>query len=234
MDIASGLRRSPFAFLAIVSLSCSAPNVGHVTTPPSRTSTTRMIDTVDLHHGTSPKDQRLFEAIVSRSDRDAIDAVVQGANVNARDARNSTPLYYASMAGHRQLVEALVKAGANVNTRCFAGLTPLHKACEGGHPEVVEYLLANHADPRIIDNSGYTPLHLAVMGTEPNSENIVDLLLDHNANINAVTHDGETPLDIAEHEGPAYEAESIIRDSVIRELLARDAKHGIRYDGKRG
>lgn len=82
----------------------------------------------------------------------------QKADVNARDADDSTPLHWAVQQGSRELVDLLLASGADVNTRTRYGIAPLTLACTNGHDSMVERLLAAGADPNVANADGATAL----------------------------------------------------------------------------
>ena len=87
-----------------------------------------------------------------------------GADVNARDNDNDTPLNLAArFSGKMELINMLVKeCGCSPHTKGFHGRTPLHRACEGGHVDVARKLVTEHgADVNARDNYDATPLNLA-------------------------------------------------------------------------
>ena len=65
-----------------------------------------------------------------------------------------TPLHWAAVGGHKDVVELLLAHGAEVNARYSDGYTPLHYAAANGHKDVVELLLANEADVNAKDEHG--------------------------------------------------------------------------------
>ena len=65
--------------------------------------------------------------------------IAKGANVNAKDNWDWTPLHSA-VYGHNEIVELLIAKGANVNARDKAGRTPLWYAQDEGHTKIVELL----------------------------------------------------------------------------------------------
>lgn len=90
-----------------------------------------------------------------------------GADVNARNDQQMTPLY---LAQHRSLVDLLVKHGADLNSRAQGGLTPLHVAASEGEDtgslEVIEALLKAGADATLRDDEGKTPKQIAAAREE--------------------------------------------------------------------
>ena len=76
------------------------------------------------------------------------------------------------------------------------GLTPLMLATSCGSVGVVQELVEFEADVNKQDRYlKYSPLLYAVSGSK--SVAMVQYLLDHGANVNVITTDGQTPLDIA-------------------------------------
>ncbi len=95
-----------------------------------------------------------------------------------------------------RLLRALIGRGVDLNAR-HAGMAPLLAATRDswhGRPEAVMTLLANGADPRAADADGNTPLHHAARSSDPG---VAALLRDAAAELDALNHDGVTPLGIA-------------------------------------
>ena len=89
------------------------------------------------------------------------------------------PLSWAALAGHVEVVKALLAAGASVNqARTVDGTTPLHAAAATGHAEVVAVLLEAGADVDAKCDDGATALHVACARDHPL---VVRLLLKHGA-----------------------------------------------------
>lgn len=132
------------------------------------------------------------------------------------DADRSSPLNDAALAGQLETVKLLVELGANVEARNHYNGTPLSAANHKDQRHVVEYLLqfASIRDavrfggldrvhtllrenPECVnarDDDGHTPLHSPNQGTK-HGEEIVELLIEHGADINAKNHEGRTPVD---------------------------------------
>ncbi|HJR73519.1 MAG TPA: ankyrin repeat domain-containing protein, partial [Luteimonas sp.] len=111
-----------------------------------------------------------------------------------RDQR-ALPLLAAVLPDLR-LLRGLIAKGVQVN-EAHAGMTPLLAATRDswhGRPEAVMTLLANGADPRVADADGNTPLHHAARSTDPG---VAALLRDAAAEVDALNHEGQSPLAIA-------------------------------------
>ena len=137
-----------------------------------------------------------------------------GADVNARDEAEYTPLLLALGGGSGtagvpardapSVVTVLLEAGADVNARANVHNTALHHAAAGSvvetatdrfdrveTPVIVAALLAAGADVHARDLNGNSPLHHAasVEGIET-----VTMLLEAGADVHARHEDGDTPL----------------------------------------
>ena len=104
----------------------------------------------------------LFLAITTLN-RAAFDAALAaGADPNARDSFEQTPLMYSVRADQFALTRELIDAGADVNARTLSGWTPLHYAAyDAVRSEVIELLLDAYANPTLRNADGATPADLA-------------------------------------------------------------------------
>jgi ankyrin repeat protein len=135
--------------------------------------------------------------------------VNHGADINAVDNSGLTPLHYAVSAsgsfkesGFEDVVESLITHNADVNALDSYGLRPLHYAVIRQCIGVIRLLLAKEeiaVDAQ--DNLGRTALHYAAGADFATTyrfqewpADIVQLLLDHGADINARDSIGRTPL----------------------------------------
>jgi ankyrin repeat protein len=66
----------------------------------------------------------------------------RGANVNAQDEKQNTPLMFAADSCDRETLRMLLKAGAKLNTRNWAGLTALSMGIVTGNPGLEELIAA--------------------------------------------------------------------------------------------
>ncbi|UNK58979.1 ankyrin repeat domain-containing protein [Pseudoxanthomonas daejeonensis] len=138
-------------------------------------------------------------ARTGRVDR-ALQLLDAGADAHAappageRDQRSLAAL--AAVLPDLRLLRALIVRGVDLNSGS-AGMTPLLAATRDswhGRPEAVMTLLANGADPRAADTEGNTPLHHAARSTDPG---VAALLRDAAAEIDALNHEGFSPLGVA-------------------------------------
>nr|CAA9282670.1 hypothetical protein AVDCRST_MAG63-4058 [uncultured Armatimonadetes bacterium] len=85
----------------------------------------------------------------------------RGADPDARDDRDKTPLHLAAEQGHGPLMEVLLDHGADIEAREKEGGTPLFFAVASADLFAVELLLRRGADPHVRAGDGKTPLDYA-------------------------------------------------------------------------
>jgi len=124
----------------------------------------------------------------------------RGADVNARDADQRTPLHSAVLGGSLGLVGLLLESGADVNAADSEGFTALHFAAQEHEPEIARILVARGAEVNAQDNDGASVLWRAVFCSAGRDE-IVQHLLQNGANQDLANHAGETPRQLAERLG---------------------------------
>jgi ankyrin repeat protein len=114
--------------------------------------------------------------------------------IAASDDGNLTPLCIAMLNGHLFIVRMLLKSGANPNIE-IDNRTLLFFAVENDDCDLAQLLLTKGAEIDVVDYAGYTPLLRAVRDQRLN---MVELLLNHNANVNArINNNMHGILDIA-------------------------------------
>lgn len=125
-----------------------------------------------------------------------------GADLDAVDIENNTPLSSAVAHADIELVRALLEVGANLEQRNKSrnGMTALHIAawgigpvggCVGNPHDCLCELIKLGADVNARDDSGDTPLHNAAFWS---SADDIRTLLAAGADVDAVGNDGRTPL----------------------------------------
>ncbi|MGE6256378.1 ankyrin repeat domain-containing protein [Heyndrickxia sporothermodurans] len=138
-----------------------------------------------------------------------------GADINIRDHHKNNVLLYAGAEGMIDIVKLAIAAGADTKLTNRFGGTALIPASERGHVEVVRELLT-HSDIDVnhINNLHWTALLEAVIlgnGGEKYQE-IIQLLVDHGADISITDRDGMTPLQHAKARG-LKEIERILKSN---------------------
>jgi len=98
----------------------------------------------------------------------------------------STPLLFAARSGDVDTARVLIEGGADPNDTTAAGTSALVIAAHSGHGPLGIYLLEEGADPNAAA-AGYTALHAATLRSQVE---LVDALLKHGANVNAVVEHG--------------------------------------------
>lgn len=154
-----------------------------------------------------------------------------GADVNVSAGTFGNALNAAAGYGRLDMVRVLLEHGADPNSAGLKLFwSPLHEAAKHSHFEVAKLLLEQGAKVDSRNNDGHTPLHLAASSESPGSTqhlpehgvhtnypghhgtpshvealtrryNVVVLLLEHGAKIEARTDLGQTPLYFAARKG---------------------------------
>jgi ankyrin repeat protein len=151
---------------------------------------------------------------------------------NMRDVLGGTALFslYKQKGGSIEFAKELIAAGCDVKATDQNNKTALHWAAERGEVELAALFLENGADvkarirnPKGISEDLDTPLHRAVYSTDDDTTVIrmIDLLVQHGADVNAKAHSDETPLHIA-----AF----LSTPAVIRELRLKGARIDVKTD----
>jgi ankyrin repeat protein len=115
--------------------------------------------------------------------------------INAKDKVGNTPLHWAAFHGQLAAVKALIDAGADVKAKNNYGpFLPGDLGTVFGSSNLQDpvVLLQVHGINTADMQNGYTPLDLTLFASR--HKEIVDLLLDKGADVNAQASSGATPL----------------------------------------
>ena len=110
----------------------------------------------------------------------------KGAHLQSKTKHNETPLHKAAWEGNVNAMRALINRGADLEAENDLRQTPLHMAVQGGKENAVRLLLSLDVNIEAPNMEGETPLFAAIY-TNKKSKNIVQLLLDNGASIEART-----------------------------------------------
>ena len=117
-----------------------------------------------------------------------------------------------------KFVSLLIAHGADVNAVDSLSSTPLHSACRNCDRETVLTLLEHGAQVEKRDNHGHTPLHLA------GSSDITQILIEHEADVNAVADDCNMPVHFASQRGDPGSLDILVHHGA--DINAQNAKTG--------
>ena len=160
------------------------------------------------------------------------------ADANTKNNDGSTALLIATSAytDNSELVQLLVERGADVSVTGKNGQTPLHRAARGGMVKAMRALLEHGADPNAKDKDGVTPFLALDFGSlmeeaAPTQESI-ELMLSHGANVNAANAHGRTALQDAVDKPSPPLVRTLIAHGANANTLCRysdGTKHSILY-----
>ncbi|KAL5022809.1 hypothetical protein ScPMuIL_001964 [Solemya velum] len=95
----------------------------------------------------------------------------------------------------KQMLEDIKKGTLNMEHRDVYGATPLHIGAANGYLELIKYLLDNNVSVDVRDAESWQPIHAAACWMQPE---VLEMLVQHGADLDAKTRSGETAFDICE------------------------------------
>ncbi|KAI1802507.1 ankyrin repeat-containing domain protein [Daldinia bambusicola] len=170
-----------------------------------------------LDRGVSPDsspEAHILNQAIMRHDSEIVRLLLLfGADPNAPDNRNITPLLLAVEESFRDAVTMLLKYGADPN---FAAgpqsETPFAISVAEDKPELVRILLTYGGDVNHVMANGNTALLTAII--KKGTKRVIDMLLDYGSDANAKNREGHSPL---------FEAIQTNRVEIVTSLLDHGA-----------
>jgi len=165
-----------------------------------------------------------------------------GADTTSRGEDGATALLLACIHhGEVSVVQALLRSCPSlINQGDASGLTCLMAAARFGHEEALDFLLAfdgERAQVSAAAKDGMTALHFACQRVDENSyedEAIVHALLRHDANIEARSADGSTPLMLAASHGDEAVVHALLQHGATVETVRRDGMTALKLAALHG
>ena len=182
--------------------------------------------------GINSRDDTMFERTplhVAAAGGEDVDIVrwllLRGANVNARDSLEETPLHIAAHFGTPEKLELLLAYGANIEARNCFYQTPLHAAASGGKRENAAVLLDHGADLEASDEKCQTPLQAATQPFigEYGNVDVFEFLVSKGAELGLKDYWGSSLLHTAAFRGNKAVAGLLIH-KYGTDVAARDRK----------
>ncbi|CAG0889060.1 unnamed protein product [Darwinula stevensoni] len=137
-------------------------------------------------------------------------------NINEKNEEGFTLLQVAAQRGDLSRVLELVSCGVEVGAFSNNGSNALHEAAYFGRRDVVAALIDTGIDLNAKRADGWAAIHISCLANNPVP--ILRILLQKGVDVNSVTNDGKTALDIAVKEG---------KTSVEAFLRSQGGKSGI-------
>ncbi len=122
---------------------------------------------------------------------DVVALLEGGADPEARDRDNNTPLIYAAQNGHMQIVDHFLSLGVDLTAQNNQGRNALLAALREHHEDVGIQLITAGVPVNVRDKFQFTPIYAAV---QDGRDNVVKLLIAAGAEVNTQHTDGITPL----------------------------------------
>ena len=150
-------------------------------------------------------DEVLASAITEGDEEKTRELFAHSYDVNCKDKDGFTPLLLAARYRKENVLRLLLEKGANPGAKCNKGQTTLHLLAVS--PELpisetmIDLLLKTRPPFDLRDDEGVTPLMDACAAGE---QLLATKLINHGANIRAISHTGRSPLHYAAWKGKAH------------------------------
>ncbi len=148
------------------------------------------IDVIN-EHGETP----LYLAAVNNRQPLVAILLANRADANKKDYLGSTALHRAARLGWTAIVKCLLQAeGIAIDATNAQNETPLLLVLLYNNVDIAQILIARGADVTIANARRSTPLHKAAATHDIEGAGIIESLIAHGANVNALDNDGYSPL----------------------------------------
>ncbi len=145
-----------------------------------------------IYHGQRHLDSNLIEVTRIGNHLEVDRYLNNGADVNCKDKNGLTPLIWAAIQGHEEVVRRLLERGGDLEAKNSNGDTALMWASVMGHKGVVELLLDHGANADLGEpGSGVTALMAAAA---EGHVDVAQVLMEKGATINTRDRKGNTAL----------------------------------------
>jgi ankyrin repeat protein len=161
----------------------------------------------------------LWEAVTEDNAEAARSAIKAGADLDARNKNNATPLMAAAEEGKLGVVNALLEAKPGLDGTHPGGATALIFAASNKHPEVAMALVNAGAAVKPATANGWTALHSAA---EFGFVDLARAVIAKGADVNARGADGWTPVMFAVENGHAEILEVLLEKGADVDALRND------------
>lgn len=153
--------------------------------------------------------------------------IEHGFNIDSVWSQSFRPIDWAIFRKDLPMVEMLIDEGANIHSKNTRGETYLHCAVFHNEIDIAELLIKSGIDVNSTKKGNLTPLHIAAIANYTDMTEMVNLLINYGAELDARSSDGGTPIHYAR----------AAKNQVVRDLLiAKGAKELPRnfpkYSGK--
>ncbi|EQC31101.1 hypothetical protein SDRG_11286 [Saprolegnia diclina VS20] len=150
---------------------------------------------------TKPPARSVLDTAVTLSVDDTLQSLLDGRDVNERNALGETPLHLVLTPARGlddndardAMVDFLLEQSADVDARDYDGVTPLMRAAEAGDIRGIARLLEAGASIRAVDNKGYNALHRACAKNQV----VTVEFLAHRPALTTASYEGMFPLHMA-------------------------------------
>ena len=122
--------------------------------------------------------EQLFQKIKG-GDLDNVKELLQmKAGLHDTNNSGSTPLHYATLFHHAEIIRFLISVGAIVNAHNKRdGNTPLRDAVDEGNEDIVKLLISAKADVNLTDEDGRSPLYAAQKAAQKKDKTAIHVAL---------------------------------------------------------